>query len=206
LTATSSTGFSFLISLSDSFQRAIDLALDLEGELVWIDVERDAGEVIAHEERVVRRDRPVVENAERRLDLRRPAGQADHRTLLRVFHQRPFAVVERQRHGVLRQCAYRIETGGDGREAGALHQLSSVEHFLDFLRSVVVTAGLHRTHVRMFRIGGLGVNSCFRRCEVVVALQPWQARPRPLFATGAYSNLGERRFDQYPQTLTVRRR
>src|ERR1700682_3028275 len=84
--------------------------------------------MIAHEKSVVRRDWTVVEDGKWRLQLRRPAGQADHRALLRIFHQRPFAVVERQCHGVERECLERTETCCERRHPGALHHLSSVEH------------------------------------------------------------------------------
>src|SRR5262249_13060173 len=50
-------------------QRLGDLATDLEPEAVRIDLLRDAGEVVADEERVVGRDRSLVEHAERRLEL-----------------------------------------------------------------------------------------------------------------------------------------
>ena len=38
----------------------------------------------------------VVEDGKRRLQLWRPARQADHRALLRIFDKRPITVVERQ--------------------------------------------------------------------------------------------------------------
>ncbi len=81
--------------LQRQFQRSIDLALDLQGEFIRIDIERHISQVIADEKSIVRRDRTVVEDGKGRLELRRPAGQADHRALLRIFHQRTFAVVER---------------------------------------------------------------------------------------------------------------
>ena len=62
--------------------------------VVGIDIERHIRQMIAHEKRIVRRDRAVIEDGKRRLQLRRPAGQADHRPLLRISYQRPFAIVE----------------------------------------------------------------------------------------------------------------
>ncbi|MGY3105636.1 hypothetical protein ACVWW7_002263 [Bradyrhizobium sp. LM6.9] len=100
MTATISLAFIFLMSFSDSLRRLVDLALDLERELVGVEIVGQVGKVIAHEERVVRRDRAIVEHRERRLELRRPGGQADHRPLLRIFHQRPFAIGEGQGDGV----------------------------------------------------------------------------------------------------------
>ena len=114
--------------LERQFQRMADLAFDFQGELVRIDVERHPRQVIANKERIVGRDRPVVENGEGRLELRRPAGQADHRALLRISHQRPFAVVERQRRGIEREGCCRSEAGPKRRQAGAFYQLSSIEH------------------------------------------------------------------------------
>ena len=80
--------------LQRQFQRTIDLALDLEREFIRIDVERHIRQMVADEKSIVRRNRAIVEDGKWRLQLRRPAGQADHRALLRIFHQRPFAVVE----------------------------------------------------------------------------------------------------------------
>jgi hypothetical protein len=80
--------------LQGEAERTIDLALDRQREFVRIDGVGDAGQMIAHEKSIIRCDRAVVEHGEWRLELRRPAGQADHRAFLRIFYQRPFAVVE----------------------------------------------------------------------------------------------------------------
>ena len=96
-------GVKLLELLQRELHGFVDLALDFDGERVGIDIERYAGEVIAHEEGVIRRDDAFVEYRERRLELRRPAGEPDHRALLRIFDQRPLAVFERHRHGVERQ-------------------------------------------------------------------------------------------------------
>jgi hypothetical protein len=158
-------------------QRLVDLALDLDRPGVGIDVpERDVGEVIAHEERVVRGDGAVVEDRERGFELRRPLRQADHRALLRVSHQRPLAIVERQRHGIERVRAMRTQTRGQRRHAGALQQLSSIEHRASseaFSVEPVITR-LESKYTRILvakpvstfaecafqkcRIGGVGVN------------------------------------------------
>ena len=72
------------------------VAADLDDVLVAVDRGRDAGVVIAHEERVVGRDEAVVEDLERRLELRRTRGQHDQRPLLGVGHQVAPAVDHRQ--------------------------------------------------------------------------------------------------------------
>src|SRR5882757_2469274 len=105
-----------------------DLALDLQRELVGIEVERKISQMIADVKSIVRRNRAVVEDGKWRLELRRPAGLADQQPLLWIFHQRPFAVVEGQGHGVERERPDRTETGCERRDTGALHHLSSVEH------------------------------------------------------------------------------
>jgi hypothetical protein len=114
--------------LQRQFQRTIDLALDLEGEFIRIDIERHAGQMIADEKGIVRRDRAVIEDRKWHLKLRRPAGQADHRPLLRIFHQRPFAVVERHRHRIERERPGRTETCCKCGQSGTRHHLSSIEH------------------------------------------------------------------------------
>src|SRR6185437_2091886 len=75
------------------FCRPVDLTLDLDREFVGIDIERQTGEMIAYEKRIVRGDHTLVEYRERGFQLRRPAGNADHRPLLRVFDDRPLAIV-----------------------------------------------------------------------------------------------------------------
>jgi len=83
---------------------AIDLALDCKHKLIRIEIVGNVGEVVADEKGVVRRDRAFIENRERRLKLRRAAGQADHRPLLRISHERALAVIEWQRHGFDCEC------------------------------------------------------------------------------------------------------
>ena len=56
--------------------------------------ERNVGKVIADEERIVRRDDALVENRERRLELRRTRRHLNERPLLRIFHKRPLAISE----------------------------------------------------------------------------------------------------------------
>src|SRR5437899_7243551 len=84
--------------------------------------------MIADEKSTVRRNRAIVEDGKWRFELRRPAGLADHRQLLRIFHQRPFAVVEGQRYRVERERSRRPETCCKRRHSSALHDLPSVEH------------------------------------------------------------------------------
>jgi hypothetical protein len=111
-------------------QRLCDLAADLEPEAVRIDLLRDAGEVVADEERVAGRDRSLVEHAERRLELRRALGEPDHRPLLRVLDQRPLAVRERQgRRLGPRPPAEQLAGGERGGEASCTgHEVTPVEH------------------------------------------------------------------------------
>jgi hypothetical protein len=120
--------------LQREFRGLVDLALDLDGERVGIDVERDAGEVIAHEERVIRRDGAFVEHRERRLELGRTAGQPDHRALLRILDERPLAVLKRHGHRIEGQRAEGAECrpGAERKNAGAcsFDKVSSVEHGL----------------------------------------------------------------------------
>jgi hypothetical protein len=76
------------------FERRVDDARYPQPVGARIDRGRDAAPVIAHEECVVRRDRPLAEDGERRLQLRRPAGQQQHRPLLREGDQLALAVLE----------------------------------------------------------------------------------------------------------------
>ena len=85
-------------------QRRRDRALDVQAELVgsqllhrW----RRSREMVADKEGVVRRQDSLGEHAERRLQLRRARCQPDQRPLLRILHQRPFAVLKRQRDRLL---------------------------------------------------------------------------------------------------------
>ena len=130
------------MSLSESDCGRSTLPFTVDREFVGIDVERHAGKMIAHEERVVRRDRAVVEDRERRLQLGRAAGQPDHQALLRIFHQGPLAIVERQGHHIERECSAGSKARRDRGKAGALHQLSSIEH--GFPQKVFRLAGRHR--------------------------------------------------------------
>jgi len=114
--------------LQRQLERTIDLALDLQREFIRVDVERYIRQMIANEKSIVRRNYAVVENGKRRLELRRPAGQADHRTLLRILHQRPFAVIEGQRDAVERERRGRTEARCQRCHAGALHHFPSVDH------------------------------------------------------------------------------
>ena len=106
-------------------QGLLDLALDLDGVGVGIDLGRDAGKMVTHEEGVVGCDDAVVEHRERRLELRRPAGQPDHRPLLRIGDQGALAVAEWHRHS-LGQRAKRRERRGRAQRG---KQSSSVDHF-----------------------------------------------------------------------------
>jgi len=57
----------------------VDLAPDLHRERAGVDFQGHAGEVVADEEGVVRRDGALIEDLERGLELRRPRREADHR-------------------------------------------------------------------------------------------------------------------------------
>ena len=107
LTATISTAGILRISASDNFAGLSTFPLISTENLSAIDIERQAGEMVAHEKRIVRGDRALVEYRERGFELRRPAGKSDHRPLLRVFDDRPLAIVERQRHALRRKARKR---------------------------------------------------------------------------------------------------
>jgi hypothetical protein len=55
--------------------------------------------MVANEERVVWRDKTLVEHRERRFELRRTRGEPDERSLLRVNDEFALAVFERQSDG-----------------------------------------------------------------------------------------------------------
>ena len=76
-----------------------------------------------------------------------PAGQADHRALLRVFHQRPFAIVERQRHGIERERLDGTEPASPSAAIPARFIISRLSS-MGFLRSFFVETGRHRTQMR----------------------------------------------------------
>jgi hypothetical protein len=136
----------FLDLFQRQFERPIDLSLDLQRECIGIDVERHVSQVIADEKCVVRRDDALIEDRERRLQLRRPAGQPDHRPLLRVFDQRPFAIVERQCHRIERERLDGIKAGRGAKccQPGAFDDLASIEHGASS-EACFVEAGHHRT-------------------------------------------------------------
>src|SRR3954452_653240 len=113
------------------FRRPIDLALDLEREGGGIDVQGDVSQMIADEEGVVGRDDVCVKDGKRRLELRRPARQADHRALLRIFDKRPITVVERQGcRGCKRPNGGGSYSGTDRRNGspGMFHEGAPVDH------------------------------------------------------------------------------
>src|SRR5436305_1927805 len=58
--------------------------------------------MVAHEESIIRRDDALVEDRERRLELRRTRRHLNERPLLRIFHERALAVAEWQLDGVCR--------------------------------------------------------------------------------------------------------
>ncbi|MNF94527.1 hypothetical protein D3C84_772390 [compost metagenome] len=72
-------------------QRRVDRALDRQAVAVRIDAGREIGQVVTHEKGVIGRDRPFVEDRERRLQMRRPSGHQGQRAFLRVLHQRSWA-------------------------------------------------------------------------------------------------------------------
>ena len=110
-------------------QRTVDLALDLQRERIGIDRQRNVGKVVAHEKCVIRRDDALVEHREWRLELRRPRRQPKQLALLRVLHERPFAVGERQRRGLLRQSLRLSRKGAaDERRRAALNKPPSIQH------------------------------------------------------------------------------
>ncbi len=95
------------------------VAADLDHVLVGVDRRRDAGVVIADEERVVGRDQAVVEDLERRLELGRPRGQHDQRALLGEGDEIAMPVGHRQiQAGSLRDRRAAESTKAGGGDAG----------------------------------------------------------------------------------------
>jgi hypothetical protein len=82
------------------FQGFFDKALDAQPVAVAIDAGGQAAPVIAHEKRVVGGNRALIEDAERRFQLGRTAGQQDQRALLRKGHQFALAIFKRQSDGL----------------------------------------------------------------------------------------------------------
>jgi len=76
-------------------ERTLDQTLHREAVRVRVDDRREVGQVIAHEECIVRSDRTLVEHRERRFQMRRTRVHADQRALARVTHQRARAVGKR---------------------------------------------------------------------------------------------------------------
>ena len=102
---------------ADRERLAHRIAADLDDVLVAIDRGRQAGVVIAHEERVVGRDHAFVEDFERRLELRWPRGQHDQRSLLRKRDEIAMAVDHRQVDATgLRVCCAAQAPQRAGRE------------------------------------------------------------------------------------------
>ena len=78
----------------------IHQARDLQAEFLCLDVGGNAAPVVAHEERIVRRDQSLVEHLEGRLQLRWAAGLQNQRALLRERDHFAFAIRKRQRDGL----------------------------------------------------------------------------------------------------------
>src|SRR5882672_5499142 len=87
--------------------------------------------MVADEKGVVRRDDILIEDREWRFQLWRSARQADHRTLLRIFDERPLPVVERQRRRGC-ECAQGggCHSGTERRNGGTgmLYEAAPVDH------------------------------------------------------------------------------
>src|SRR4051794_25230240 len=87
--------------------------------------------MIADEKGVVGRDDVAIKDREWRFKLWRSAGQTDHRTLLRIFDKRPFAIFERQRY---RGCKCAQREGRHSRTErrnggpGILYEAAPVYH------------------------------------------------------------------------------
>ncbi|MCY1298837.1 hypothetical protein D9M70_483410 [compost metagenome] len=81
---------------------------------VQVHRQRDIGQVVAHEEGVVGRDRSFVERGEGRFQVRRAGADAHQRALARIAHQRARAVGERDAVG--RLCGKGAKWRGDQRE------------------------------------------------------------------------------------------
>nr|GFA55775.1 hypothetical protein [Tanacetum cinerariifolium] len=76
-------------------QAALYRTLDLEPVGLRIDRHRQVRQMVAHEERVIGRDRPVVEDLERCFEVRRTGRDADQGTLLRITDQFARAIGKR---------------------------------------------------------------------------------------------------------------
>src|SRR5690606_29232924 len=72
-------GVHFLQLRQAQIERLFDVAFHREAEGVGVYRKRDVREVVADEEGVVRRDDALIENGERRFELRRAAGLEDER-------------------------------------------------------------------------------------------------------------------------------
>ena len=101
LTATYSIGLNWVRSSAAVNWNGLPAALPpiLMTCCVAVDGRRNAGVVVPNEEGIVRRDQPVVEDLERRLELRRARGEHDHRSLFREDRHVAFAVDDRQVDG-----------------------------------------------------------------------------------------------------------
>ena len=110
--------------------RGVHLADDIKSKLVGIDVERNPGKMIAHEERIVRCNGAFIENRERSLKLGRPLGKLYERPLLRKRLEYASAVRERQRHRLCESPARaKLGTRQSKRQSpGHLEEIASVEH------------------------------------------------------------------------------
>jgi hypothetical protein len=100
---------------------------DLVG--VAVDRRRQAGVVIAHEERVVRRDQALVEHLPGRLELGRARRQHDHRPLLREDGEVAVPVDHRQVDGAglrSRRAAPAAKRRG-GQRAGAAREQATAK-------------------------------------------------------------------------------
>jgi hypothetical protein len=92
-------------------QRGFHMSTNRQAKGPRVDLGRQAGEMIAHEKRVIGREQSVVEHAERGFQLRRAAGQQDHRPLLRKLHQASFAIGKGQGDAAASSPAGRTDQG-----------------------------------------------------------------------------------------------
>ncbi len=148
-------------------ERGVDVAAHLQPVGRRIDRGGDAAPVVAHEERVIGRDEAFVEHRKRCLQLRRPAGLQDQRTLLRKDDELALAVVERQGDaacggGQRRQCgvaqggagterAQRLEDaapGGASRRIGGNHAVVSLVAAYKLSKDMATAMSIRRAYLR----------------------------------------------------------
>src|SRR5438477_2625745 len=126
--------------------------------------------MVADEKGVVRRDDIRIEDGEWRFQLWRPARQPDHRTLLRIFDERPFPVLERQhcrgRKGAQGRGCHSGTERCDG-SPGMLYEAAPIDHSISAFPSLAAgrTPQLSRPSVLLVylrRLADSATDTCVR--------------------------------------------